>query len=484
MSLQMETFFFKALQFIVALGLLIIIHEFGHYFFARLFGIKVNRFYLFFNPWFSLVKYYPREGVVKFIARSEEVEGKEVEHAAANIRVGKPHLASPDGRTTWRDTVYGIGWVPLGGYCDIAGMIDESKSEKDLEAVPQPWEFRTKPAWQRLLVMVGGVLFNFLLAVVIYAGIAMHWGERYIPFDAATEGFDFVPAAQAVGFRNGDIPLSADGRKIDAADSDYLMRMIEAKEVKVLRNHADTVAIAISKDFIFRLNDEKGFMAYRLPVIIDRLMPGEPAAKAGLQEGDRIIAIDSAATPTRTEFLPALQAAAGREVPLTVIRDGRELTLPVTPTEYGKLGFQFRDICDIYPTVTKEYGIFASIPKGWELGTTTLKSYVGSMKHVFSSEGVQQVGGFGTIGNLFPERWNWLTFWEITAFISLALAFMNIIPIPALDGGHILFLMWEVVTGRKVPLKVLETAQYVGMMFLLLLMLYANGNDIFKAFFK
>ena len=272
----MEAFLIKTFQFIVALGLLIIIHEFGHYFFARVFGIRVNRFYLFFNPYFSLVKYYPREGVVKLLARSKEENGKEVETPAPN-----------DGSSSWRDTVYGIGWVPLGGYCDIAGMVDETKSADDLADNPEPWEFRTKPAWQRLLVMAGGVLFNFILAVLIYAGIAMHWGERYIPFDAATEGFDFVPAAEAAGFCSGDIPLTADGKKLDASDSDYMLSMIEADKVKVLRNHRDTVEIEIPSDFIFRLNEQKGFMAYRLPVYIDRIVPGEPAAKAGLAEGHR-----------------------------------------------------------------------------------------------------------------------------------------------------------------------------------------------------
>lgn len=477
----METFLIKTLQFIIALGLLIIIHEFGHYFFSRLFGIKVNRFYLFFNPYFSLVKYYPREGVVKIGAHGGE---NEAEKCLATFKVGKPHPAPADGKTSWRDTIYGIGWVPLGGYCDIDGMVDETKSADDLAAEPQPWEFRTKPAWQRLLVMAGGVLFNFLLAVVIYSGIAWHWGEAYIPFEAATEGFDFVPAAQEVGFRNGDIPLTADGRKLDAAHSDYMLQMIEAKEVKVLRNGRDTVSIAIPSDFIFRLNEQKGFMAYRTPVVVDRLVPGEPAAKAGLKEGDRIVAVDSIATPTFTELTPALLAVAGREVPVTILRDGKTITLNATPTDGGKLGFQLRPITEVYDIVRIHYGLLGSIPKGWELGTTTLSNYISSMKHVFTSEGVQQVGGFGAIGNMFPEEWNWLTFWEITAFISLALAFMNIIPIPALDGGHIMFLLWEVVTGRKVPLSVLVKAQYAGMTILLMLLLYANGNDIFRAFFK
>ena len=203
-----------------------------------------------------------------------------------------------------------------------------------------------------------------------------------------------------------------------------------------------------------------------------------------MQEGDHIIAVDTVATPTFTELTPALEAYAGKEINVTIERDGRKITLPVTPNEYGKLGFQLRPITAVYPPVTIDYGFFESFPKGWEIGTSTLTNYVRSMKHVFSSEGAQSLGGFGTIGNMFPERWNWLSFWEITAFLSVALAFMNIIPIPGLDGGHIMFLLWEVVTRRKVPENVLIAAQYVGMGFLLLLLLYANGNDIFRAFFK
>lgn len=451
----MEAFLMKALQLIAALAFLVIIHEFGHYIFARIFGIRVDKFYLFFNPGFTLCKWKPK---------------------------AKPG-ADPN-KTSWRDTEYGIGWLPLGGYCKIAGMIDESMDTEQMAQEPQPYEFRTKPAWQRLLVMAGGVLFNFILAILIYAGIAMHWGTKYIPFDVATEGFDFVPAAQAVGFRNGDIPLSADGEKLDAASTDYMLKMVEAKEVKMLRGGRDTVSIAIPEDFIFRLNEQKGFMAYRLPVYIDRLVPGEPAAKAGFKEGDRIVKVDTIATPSYTELTPALLANAGKETAVTVIRDGKEVTLSVTPTQYGKLGFGLKPITDVYPAVTQEYNFFESFPKGWEIGSTTLTNYVGSMKHVFSKEGAESIGGFGAIGNLFPERWNWLSFWEITAFISVALAFMNILPIPGLDGGHIMFLLWEVITRRKVSENVLIGAQYVGMAFLIFLLLYANGNDIFKAFFK
>ncbi len=449
----------KALQLIVALAFLVIIHEFGHYIIARAFGIKVEKFYLFFNPWFSLAKWKPRKKETKLDKNGNE-------------------------KATWRDTEYGIGWLPLGGYVKIAGMIDESMDQDQMAQPEQPWEFRAKPAYQRLLVMLGGVIFNFVLAIIIYAGIAWYWGEKYIPLDQAYEGMDFVPAAQAVGFRNGDIPLMADGVKLSAADGDYAFRMVEAKNVTVLRNHTDTVNITIPDDFIFRLNDEKGFLAYRVPVFVDRVLNGDPAAKAGIQEGDRIIAIGDTPTPSFTELTPALLANAGKTTTVTVERDGRKETLEITPNEYGKIGFQLRSIIDIYPTVTAQYSLLQSFPKGWEIGTGTLTNYVGSMKHVFSAEGAQTIGGFGAIGNLFPEKWNWYSFWQITAFLSVALAFMNIIPIPGLDGGHVMFLLYEVISRRKPSEKVLIYAQYAGMAFLMLLLVYANGNDIFRAFFK
>lgn len=451
----METFLIKALQLIVALAFLVIIHEFGHFIFSRMFGIKVEKFYMFFDPYFSLFKWKPKP---------------------------KPG-ADPD-KSSWRDTEYGIGWLPLGGYCKIAGMIDESMDTEQMKQEPKPWEFRTKPAWQRLLVMLGGVLFNFILAILIYAGIAMHWGTQYIPFDAATEGFDFAPAAQKVGFRNGDIPYKADGKLLDASKGDYPYQMADADVVTVIRNHRDTVDINIPSDFIFRLNEDKGFLAYRLPVYIDRIVPGEAAGKAGLKEGDHIIAVDTIPTPSYTELTAALQNYADKEIPVTVERDGKKIKLNVTPNSHGKLGFQLRPITAVYDPVTIEYNFFQSFPKGWEIGTSTLTNYVSSMKHVFTQEGAESLGGFGAIGNMFPEKWNWLSFWEITAFLSVALAFMNIIPIPGLDGGHVMFLLWEIVTGKQAPEKVLIAAQYIGMAFLLLLLLYANGNDVFRAFFK
>lgn len=452
----METFLIKALQLIVALAFLVLIHEFGHFIFARIFGIKVEKFYMFFDPYFSLIKWKPKQ---------------------------RPD-ADPD-KTSWRDTEYGIGWLPLGGYCKIAGMIDESMDTEQMKQEPKPWEFRSKEAWKRLLVMLGGVLFNFILAILIYAGIAMHWGSAYIPLEAATEGFDFTETAQKAGFRNGDIPLTADGKKLDAADSDFRYQVANAKVVTVLRNKRDTVTINLPENFIMQLNADKGmFFDYRLPVYIDRIVPGEVADKAELMEGDHIIAVDSIPTPSFSELTEALKKFADEKTTVTIERNGKQVVCPITPNSYGKLGFQVRPLTDVYKTVKIKYNIFQSIPKGWELGTTMLSNYVGSMKHIFSPEGAESIGGFGAIGNMFPSKWNWLSFWEITAFLSVALAFMNILPIPGLDGGHVMFLIWEMITGKPAPEKVLIVAQYIGMAFILLLLVYANGNDLFRAFFK
>lgn len=454
----METFLIKAAQLLLALALLVVLHEFGHYIFARIFGIKVEKFYLFFNPGFSLVKWKPKKR--------------------------KNPKLNPDGteRATWRDTEYGIGWLPLGGYVKIAGMIDESMDKAQMAAPPKPWEFRSRPAYQRLLVMLGGVLFNFIVAIVIYTGIAACWGEEYIPLSVAREGFDFVPEAQAAGFRNGDLFICADGKPLDVADPSFNLDIVEAKEVKVLRNYTDTVSIAIPSDFIFKLKDVKMPWAYRVPVVVDALVGGEAAAKAGLQAGDHIVAVDTFPTPSYTELTPALERFKEKPTTVSVERGADTLKIAVTPNEYGKLGFQLRPVNKIYPTVMKEYTLLSAVPKGWEIGTSTLGNYVSSMKHVFSREGVQSLGGFGALGSLFPERWSWYTFWQITAFLSVVLAFMNLIPIPGLDGGHVLFVLVEMITRRQLPDKVMEIIQYIGMAFLLLLLIYANGMDIVRAF--
>ena len=457
----METFLIKAAQLIVAFAILVIIHEFGHYIFSRIFGVKVEKFYLFFNPWFTLYKYKPKKPAPK--------PGEEE-------------------KMTWRDTEYGIGWVPLGGYCKIAGMIDESMDTEQMKQPAKPWEFRSKPAWQRLLIMVGGVLFNFILAIIIYTGIVFAWGEKYIPFRNATEGMMYSETAHKVGFVDGDIPLAADGKELTYYSGDELLKMLDAKVVTVLRNKCDTVNINIPDGFIFTANKEAEegnlFMAYRLPVVISDLQPGMGAVKAGLMKSDSIVSINGVSTPSFDIFKAELDKNPDKDVTIGFVRNGKPMESKVAVDAAGKIGIMLTPLTDIYRTVTREYSIFASIPRGIELGVEKLTSYVSQMKYVFTREGAKNLGGFGAIGNIFPESWNWEQFWSITAFLSVILAFMNILPIPALDGGHVLFLLVEIITRRQPREKFLEYAQMAGMAFLFALLLFANGNDIYRFFFK
>ena len=457
----METFLIKAAQLIVAFAILVIIHEFGHYIFSRIFGVKVEKFYLFFNPWFTLYKYKPKKPAPK--------PGEEE-------------------KMTWRDTEYGIGWVPLGGYCKIAGMIDESMDTEQMKQPAKQWEFRSKPAWQRLLIMVGGVLFNFILAIIIYTGIVFAWGEKYIPFRNATEGMMYSETAHKAGFVDGDIPLAADGEELTYYNGDELLKMLDAKVVTVLRNKRDTVKINIPEGFIFTANKEAEegqlFMAYRLPVVIADLQPGMGAEKAGMMKSDSIVSVNGVPTLSFDIFKAQIDKNMGKEVTVGFVRGGKAMESKVAVDEAGKLGIMLTPLTDIYRTVTREYSIFASIPRGIELGVEKLTSYVSQMKYVFTKEGAKNLGGFGAIGNIFPESWNWEQFWSITAFLSVILAFMNILPIPALDGGHVLFLLYEIITRRQPSEKFLEYAQMAGMAFLFALLLFANGNDIYRFFFK
>ncbi len=493
----METFLIKAFQLILALAILVIIHEFGHFLFARMFGVRVEKFYIFFDPWVELFKWKPKKyygglGKKKSLEKPASSElatsSPESDTTSSDQKSGKKQKAS-----FWGDTEYGIGWLPLGGYCKISGMIDESMDTEQMKQPAQEWEFRSKPAWQRLLIMIAGVLFNFLLAILIYAGIVYATGEKYVPFQNAKMGMSYSPAAHEIGFRDGDIPLKADGKDLDYP-ADARMQMAQATEVTVLRNGKDTVAIAIPENFIFRLDEEAksdtvsvNFMAYRIPASIKQIAPGEGAAKAGLKEGDIIIAVDSVQTPSLDTFLASLPGHDGETVDLTVVRKNGEaadtLHLPVKLSDNSKMGIGLElDPSVFYTFEEKKYSLLESVPRGIEMGTDKLTSYAQSMKYVFTKEGAKSVGGFGTIGSIFPESWNWIAFWNIAAFLSVALAFMNILPIPALDGGHVLFLAYEVITRRKPSEKFLEYAQMIGMGLLIALLLYANGMDIIRLF--
>lgn len=471
----------KALQLVLALVILVTIHEFGHYIFARMFGVKVNRFYLFFNPWFSLLRYDPMKGTVDVFARNGE-------KGLFTLRAGKPATPRADGKSTWRDTIYGLGWLPLGGYCDIAGMVDETKSADQLASEPQDWELRSKPAWQRLCVMVAGVTLNFVLAIIIYIGIAIHWGDDVIPFQAMTEGMDFSEELQEAGFRNGDILESLNGKPLDATDYSLAWDMIQpGARVGVLRGgKPETIEISES---LIRTVATKGKdytpMAMRIPVYVAKVVNGDPAAAAGIQPGDRILTVGADTVPSITEFLPSLSAHAGRTIPMRLVRkDGKEEVVDITVSDAGKIGIQMLSPLEIFDRQTIHYNFFQAIPRGWEIGTDRLSSYVSSLKLVFTKEGAQSIGGFGTLGDLFPSQWNWYSFWQITAFLSIILAFMNIIPIPGLDGGYTLFLIVEMITGRKPSDKFLEVVNTCGFALLLLLLVYANGNDLYRFLLK
>lgn len=512
----METFLIKAAQLILALAFLIIIHEFGHFFFARLFGVRVEKFYIFFDPWIELFKWKPRKYIGGF-GKSRRLGRKYVDPVPT---------AQPDGmseadteeceskkegrlRRFWGHTEYGIGWVPLGGYCKISGMIDESMDIEQMKLPPKEWEFRSKPAWQRLLIMVAGVLFNFLLAILIYAGIVYATGEKYVSFPDATLGMAYSPEAQKAGLRDGDIPLKADGKPLDDP-AKATVEMLQARNVTVLRDGKETT-VAIPKNLIFRLDEEQkrgdtpiNFMMYRIPTVVSQTAPGEGAENAGIKAGDHIIAVDSTATPSLDIFLRVLEGHEGQNVMITVTRprgnvDLRQaardaaspmaavdtLRLPVKLNENSKMGIGLEiDPTSFFNTKEIHYSLLASVPRGIEMGIDKLTSYAKSMKLVFTKEGAKSIGGFGAIGSIFPEKWDWIAFWNIAAFLSVALAFMNILPIPALDGGHVLFLLYEIVFRRKPSEKFLEHAQIVGMSLLLLLLLYANGMDIVRFFFK
>ena len=493
------TFWLKTLELILALSLLVIVHEFGHYIFARMFGIWVEKFYMFFNPQFSIVRWDPKQHKLEFFKRNPADPDKDAieqknDEKEDNLEANKVIESSiesaqlpPEGKSSWRDTIYGIGWVPLGGYCKIAGMIDESMDTEQMKQPAKPYEFRSKPAWQRLLVMIGGVLFNFLLAIVIYAGIVYTYGEMTIRFEDATEGMAYCDSAHKIGFVDGDIPLAADGKKLE--DIGQAKRaIIEAKTVTVLRNHHDTVTITIPDKYIYAFNEDveagQPLMDYRLPVVIAQTQPRMGAEKAKLQPGDHMLSVAGEATPSFTEFTAALTKHKNQSVELRYLRDGKEATTSIEIDGDGKIGIQLQNITKIYKVNVKRYNLLQSIPRGVEMGWTQMTTYVKSLKLLFSAEGAKSLGGFGAIGSIFPDQWNWLDFWSITAFLSVILAVMNILPIPALDGGHVLFLLWEIITGRQPSEKFLERAQAFGMILLLALLLFANGNDIYRFFFK
>ena len=454
----MEVLLIRLHQFMLAISILVLLHEGGHFFFAKLFGVRVEKFYLFFDPWFHLFEFKPKRS----------------------------------------DTTYGVGWLPLGGYCKISGMIDESFDTEQMKKPAQPWEFRSKPAWQRLLIMVGGVLVNFLLALFIYAMVLFTWGDSYYALGDMKMGMKFNDTAKEIGFRDGDILLRTDEKAFDRFNVDMYRTIANAQTVTVKRQGKEvTITMPEDMSLLTMVKEQPVFTQPFIPADVDSVLAGTPAAKAGMQKGDKLLAIGGKPIDSWNEFddqmgrLQDVLAAAktpadslrARTTTVVFAHDGgkaRPDTVQMTLNPDLTLGVGRTYLGTYYKPVTLEYGFLESFPAGAVYGVDVLRGYVDDMKYVFTADGAKSLGGFGAIGSLFPPTWDWMMFWRMTAFLSIILAFMNILPIPALDGGHVLFLLYEMITRRKPSENFLIKAEYVGFGILILLMVVANMNDILR----
>ena len=442
----------KAAQLLLSLSILVILHEFGHFITAKWFKCRVEKFYLFFDPWFSIFK----------------------------KKVG--------------DTEYGVGWLPLGGYVKISGMVDESMDKEQMKLPAQPWEFRSKPAWQRLIIMIGGVAVNILLAFIIYAMILMVWGEKNIKADSLKYGISFNdPISNDLGFKNGDKILAVDGKHIQDY-TEILKKLLVVDSNVTIEREGKQMQLAMPVDLIGKLvekrkKSDKPIISPRVPVIVLDIYDTSIAYNNGLRKGDIIVSIDSVNTQFRDQFDAVMeQRKKGTAISLIVNRNNNNITIATTLPEDGMVGFgapnlpEQYDSLGIYKYTEKKYGFFAAIPAGIKRAGNELSFYIDQFKKILSPKtgAYKGVGGFKAMGSVFSGNgWDWEHFWTITAFFSIVLAFMNLLPIPALDGGHVLFTLIEMITGRKPSEKFLEYAQVVGMILLLALMLYANGNDWF-----
>lgn len=439
----METILIKTAQLLLSLSILVVLHELGHFMFARLFKTRVEKFYLFFDPWFSLFK----------------------------VKKG--------------ETEYGIGWLPLGGYVKISGMIDESMDKEAMKLPPQPHEFRSKPAWQRLLIMLGGVTMNFIFAILIYIGIMYAWGEEFLPVENAKYGIAVNEVGKEIGFQNGDKILTVDNKIIESFTAIIPTIVLDhAKTVQVERNGQKT-DVEISDSDLALLLKSKSVMIPRTPfdIKVGKLEKGLPAEQAGLQKEDVFVAVDGIKFEFYDQFTDYLASKKGETIQIELLREGERITREVAVSAEGKIGFYMAyNNPDIFEFKTVNYGFFESFPAGIKRGVQTTGDYLKQFRLFFKKEtkAYESLGGFATIGNIFPGTWDWHSFWNMTAFISIILAIMNLLPIPALDGGHVMFLFGEMITGRKPGEKFLEYAQIAGMVLLLALVLYANANDIIK----
>ena len=438
----METLI-RIAQLLLSLSILVIFHEFGHFIIAKAFKTRVEKFYLFFDPWFSLFKFKPKNS----------------------------------------DTEYGIGWLPLGGYVKIAGMIDESMDKEQMALPPKPDEFRSKRPWQRLLIIVAGVVFNLIMAMGIYAGILFTWGEEYLPTENMKYGIVCDSVALRSGLQNGDKVISVDGERVEKATAitAYIL-LNESKTIQVERN-GQVLDIQISDSIVPHLLKGGTFISPRFPFVAGGFMKGSAAEAAGIQVGDQIVGIDSIRTEYFDEFRATIANYKNSTVNINVIRDGQEQSFAVSIDSTGLIGVS-ASTDGIFELRKKEYGFFAAIPAGAKKAFVVARDYLKQFKLIVKPEtkAYESLGGFIAIGKIFPGTWDWYSFWSMTSFLSIMLAVLNILPIPALDGGHALFIIIEMVTRRKPSDKVMEVAQYIGFALLLALLIYANGNDIVKLF--
>ena len=453
----MEIFLIKLLQFMLAISILVLLHEGGHFFFSKLFGVRVERFFLFFDPWFHLFQFKPRKS----------------------------------------DTTYGIGWLPLGGYCKISGMIDESFDTEQMQKPAEPWEFRSKPAWQRLLIMIGGVLVNFLLALFLYAMCLFTWGDDYVKPKDMPLGMKFNKEAKALGFQDRDILVGTDQGEFKKFGADMFREMATAHKAYVIRDGKQvSIDMPGDLDLLDMFKSTPPFMTQFIEARVDSVLSGSLAEHMGFRKGDIITSLNGKRITSFNDF----QYEVGRiddvldyakthqdslkalTVTVTLARQAGEQTCKLTRKGVLKddLKFGYMPQLPADKVTHIEYGFFESFPAGIKYGCNVLSGYVGDMKYIFSAEGAKSLGGFGAIGSMFPDVWNWHKFWLMTAFLSIILAFMNILPIPALDGGHVLFLLYEMITRRKPSENFMIRAEYIGIGILMLLMIVANLNDVLR----
>lgn len=431
----------QAAQLLLSLSILVVLHEFGHYIPAKIFKTRVEKFYLFFNPWFSLFK-------------------KKI------------------GETEW-----GIGWLPLGGFVKISGMIDESMDKEQMALPPQPWEFRAKPAWQRLIIMLGGVTVNLILGMFIYAMVVFAYGESHLKNEDVKYGLTFQEMFRKYGLKNGDKILKLEGKEVDdVMEINRAVFLRDARNLTVQHTDGSISEIKLPAEVHKEMFQQDGLSSFlpRTPILIDSVIPELAAGKAGLTPEDKILSINGEQVQFFDELATVLSKNKNKTVDILVQNADSTRNLSVAVDSLGRLGFVNQNFAKLFKITDVKYGFGASFTHGISKGWWTVKDYVSQFQFVFTKKGASSIGGFGTIGKLFPTSWDWQTFWLNTAFISIVLAFMNILPIPALDGGHVVFLLYEIITGKEAPQKVLEVAQYIGFFILISLLLYANGSDLFR----